>query len=162
MNAYADGRSSFAHRVPLRESVLGGVVLVLSGLGFPLTQALIARCGRRGAVVAEGLAVGLLVRDATLVRSGLPARLQPLPRRLLLLELSAAVLATLAGPVAIVRPSQQIEPTAAGALEAFRRFAVGVLFGLHSYRFRIYLGRDRGILAPIGRDVETPSRRPRG
>ena len=64
-------------------AVLGGIVLVVSGLGFPLTQAVIARCGRRGAVVAEGVAVGLLVRDAALVESGLSARLQPLPRRLL-------------------------------------------------------------------------------
>jgi hypothetical protein len=79
-----------------------------------------------------------------------------------LLELSAAVVATLAGPVAIVRPSQHIEPTAAGALEGFRRFVVGALFGLHTYRFRIYLGRDRGILAPIGNEVETRSPRPRG
>ena len=49
-------------------TVLGGLVLVLSGLGFPLTQAVIARFGRRGALVAEGVAVGLLVRDAALVR----------------------------------------------------------------------------------------------
>lgn len=137
-------------------------MLLLSGMGFPLTQALIARGGRRGAVVAEGVAVGLLVRDAALVRSGLPARLQPLPRRLLWLELGAAALATLAGLAAIARPTQGVEPTAAGALEALRRFAVGLLFGLHTYRFRIYLGRDRGIRAAIGDPVGTGLQRPRG
>jgi hypothetical protein len=158
----AAGRPAIGQPRSPAAMALGGLVLLLSGMGFPLTQTLIARAGRRGAIVAEGVAVGLLVRDAALVRSGLPARLQPLPRRLLLLELSAALLATLAGLAAIVRPSQQVEPTAAGALEAFRRFAVGLLFGLHTYRFRIYLGRDRGIRAAIGDPVATGVRRPRG
>jgi hypothetical protein len=35
---------------------LGRLVLVVSGMGFPLTQAVIARFGRRGAAVAEGVA----------------------------------------------------------------------------------------------------------
>jgi len=122
-------------------TVLGGLVLVLSGLGFPMTQALIARFGRRGALIAEGVAVALLVRDAALVRKGLPARLQPLPGHLLWLELGAAALSTLAGLAAVTRPSQRVQPTTAGALEALRRFAVG----LHTYRFWIYLGRDHGL-----------------
>jgi hypothetical protein len=143
-------------------ATLGGLVLLLSGLGFPLTQVLIARCGRPGAVAAEGVAVGLLVRDAALVRSGLPARLQPLPRRLLWLELGASALATLAGLASIARPSQRVEPSAAGAIEAFRRSAVGLLFGLHTYRFRIYLGRDRGILRTIENPAGTGSRRSLG
>jgi hypothetical protein len=142
--------------------VLGGIVLVVSGLGFPLTQAVIARFGRRGALVAEGVAVGLLVRDAALVRAGLPARLQPLPRRLLWLELGAAALATPAGLAAIARPIQGVEPTAAGALEALRRFAVGLLFGLHTSRFRIYLGPDRGLREADGGPAGTGSPQPRG
>jgi len=129
-------------------AVLGAIVLVLSGLGFPLTQAIIARAGRRGAVVAEGVAVGLAARDLALVRTGLPARLRPLPRLLLQLELSAAILAALAGLAAIARPTQRVEPSVAGILEAIRRFAVGSLFGLHTYRFRIYLGPDGGLRAP--------------
>jgi hypothetical protein len=61
-------------------TLLGQIVLAVSGLGFPLTQAVIARGGRRGAIVAEGV-------------------------------------------------------------------AVGQLFGLHTYRFWIYLGPDRGLRA---------------
>jgi hypothetical protein len=138
-------------------TVLGGLVLVLSGLGFPMTQAVIARFGRRGALVAEGVAVGLFVRDVALVRKGLPARLQPLPSRLLWLELGAAALSTLAGIAAVNRPSQRVQPTAAGGLEALRRFAVGLLFGLHTYRFWIYLGRDHGL-----RTATDGGRSPRG
>jgi len=32
-----------------------------------------------------------------------------------------------------------------GVLEAVRRFTVGLLFGVHTYRFKIYLGPDRGL-----------------
>ena len=156
------GRPAIAPSRSPAAKALGGLVLLVSGMGFPLTQALIARCGRPGAVAGEGVAVGLLVRDAALVRSGLPARLQPLPRRLLWLELGASALATLAGLAAIARPSQRVEPSAAGAIEAFRRFAVGLLFGLHTYRFRIYLGRDRGILGTIENPAGTDSQRSLG
>ena len=140
--------------------VLGRIVLVLSGLGFPLTQAVIARGGRPGAVVAEGVAVGLLVRDVALVRTGVPARLQPLPRLLLRLELGAAALAALTGLAAIARPDQRVGPSTRGALEVARRLAVGVLFGLHTYRFRIYLGADRGLKAPDGDPAEPAGSRP--
>ncbi len=140
--------------------VLGRIVLFVSGLGFPLTQAVIARGGRRGAVVAEGVAVGLLVRDVAVVRTGLSDRLQPLPRRLLRLELGAAALAALAGLAAIARPAQGVEPSRAGALEAARRFAVGLLFGLHTYRFRIYLGPDRGLRVPDGDPAGSRSPQP--
>jgi len=144
-------------------TVLGGLVLVLSGLGFPLTQAVIARFGRRGALVAEGVAVGLLVRDAALVRKGLLARLQPLSRLLLWLELGAAALSTLAGLAAVARPSQGVRPTAPGALEALRRFAVGLLFGLHTYRFWIYLGPDHGLRTTgDGARVQPGAQQPRG
>ena len=144
-------------------TVLGGLVLVLSGLGFPLTQALIARYGRRGALVAEGVAVGLLVRDAVLVRKGLPARLQPLPGLLLWLELGAAALSTVAGLAAVPLPSQRVQPTPAGALEALRRFAVGLLFGLHTYRFWIYLGPDHGLRTTgDGARVQPGAQQPRG
>jgi hypothetical protein len=140
---------------PIR--LLGGIVLVFSGLGFPLTQLAIARSGRRGAVVAEGVAAGLLARDVALLRRGAPARLRPLPRALLWLELAAAALATLAGLAAVARPAQAIEPTPAGGLEAVRRFAVGLLFGLHTWRFRIYLEPGRGLGAAVaGPQPERP------
>lgn len=56
--------------------LLGRAILVASGCGFPLTQAVIARFGRVGAIAAESVAVGLLVRDSALVASGAPRRLR--------------------------------------------------------------------------------------
>lgn len=124
--------------------LLGRAILVTSGCGFPLTQAVIARFGRAGAVVAEGVVVGLLVRDCALVAGGTPSRLRPFPAALLWLELAAAGLASVAGLAAIRRPRQRFDRTPAGAMEAIRRGAVGLLFGLHTYRFWIYLQPDRG------------------
>ena len=131
---------------PPARAALGRMVLVLSGAGFPLTQALITRWGSRGAVVSEGVITGLIVRDVALVRGGAPARLKALPRVLLWLELGAATAAGGLGLVAIARPSQGVERTPAGTLEAARRLAVGLLFGIHTYRFRIYLSPGRGLV----------------
>jgi hypothetical protein len=125
--------------------LLGRAILVTSGLGFPLTQAVIARFGRAGAIVAEGVAAGLLVRDCALVARGAPGRLRPFPATLLWLELGAAGLASIAGLAAIRRPRQRLDRTPAGVLEALRRGSVGLLFGLHTYRFWIYLQPDHGL-----------------
>jgi hypothetical protein len=124
--------------------LLGRAVLVTSGCGFPLTQAVIARFGRGGAVAAEGVAVGLLVRDGAMVAGGALRRLRPFPAALLWLELGAAALASLAGMAAISRPRQRLDGTSAGIIETLRRGAVGLLFGLHTYRFWIYLQPDQG------------------
>jgi hypothetical protein len=132
--------------------VLGRLVLVVSGLGFPLSQAVIARFGRRGAVVAEGVALGLLVRDAALVAMGTPRRLRRWPAILLWLELIAAAGATVAGLAAVARPGQVVDHTRAGRAEAVRRFTVGLLFGLHTYRFQIYLRPDRGLADALATD----------
>jgi hypothetical protein len=107
----------------------------------------IARFGRPGALVSEGVAVGLLIRDGALVGLGAPRRLRPFPAALLWLELGAAALASLAGLAAISRPRQRLDGTSAGGIEAFRRGSVGLLFGLHTYRFWIYLQADRGLRA---------------
>jgi hypothetical protein len=125
--------------------LLGRAVLVTSGCGFALTQAVIARFGRGGAIVAEGVAVGLLVRDGALVGLGAPRRLRPFPAALLWLELGAAALAFVAGLAAIIRPRQRLDRTPAGVVEALRRGSVGLLFGLHTYRFWIYLQPDHGL-----------------
>lgn len=127
--------------------LLGRAVLVMSGFGFPLTQAVIARFGRAGALVAEGVAVGLFVRDSALVGLGAPRRLRPFPAALLWLELGAAALASVAGFAAISRPRQRLDRTPAGVIEALRRGSVGFLFGLHTYRFWIYLQPDHGLRA---------------
>ncbi len=130
----------------------GSLMLSLSGMGFPLTQLAIARLGRRGAFIVEGVAVGLLARDATMIASGVPRRLQPLPGLLLRLELVAAAAAALLG----LRPAfGRTEVATAGwrttdRLEVARRVAVGALFGLHSWRYRIYLTPGHGRRATDG------------
>jgi len=124
---------------------LGALILVLSGLGFPLTQLVIARFGRGGAVVAEGVSAGLLVRDIALVRLGAPRRLRRVPSRLLWCELAAAGAASVAGLVAVVSPRTSPSRRPLGVLEVVRQAAVGVLFGLHTYRLWIYLQPDRGL-----------------
>ena len=132
-------------REPAMPPALGLIILVLSGLGVPLTQWGIARFGRRGAVLAEGVSAGLLMRDVALVRLGAPRRLRPVPAALLWCELGAAAVASVAGLAAVVSPRTSPARTAVGALEVVRRAAVGVLFGLHTYRFWIYLQPDRGL-----------------
>lgn len=127
---------------------IGLPILLVSGLGFPITQVVIARHGRRGAVVAEGVAVALLARNAALVASGTPGRLRRWPAALLWLELLAAAGAALTGLLAVARPGQELDGTWAGRGEAARRFFVGLLFGLHSYRFRIYLEPGQGLAQP--------------
>ena len=89
-------------REPAMPHALGVLILVLSGLGFPLTQLVIARFGRRGAIVADGVSAGLLVRDVALVRLGAPRRLRPVPAALLWLELGAAAVASVVGLGAVV------------------------------------------------------------
>ena len=139
-------------RGPAMPPALGALILVLSGLGFPLTQLVIARFGRRGAIVADGVSAGLLVRDVALVRLGAPRRLRPVPAVLLWLELAAAV-ASVVGLGAVVSPRRAPTRSLTGLTEAIRQASVGVLFGLHTYRFWIYLQPDRGLRATSeGRD----------
>jgi hypothetical protein len=132
-------------REPPMPPALGALILVASGLGFPLTQFVIVRFGRRGAIVAEGVSAGLLVRDVTLVKLGAPRRLSRMPSLLLWFELAAAAIASVAGLGAVSSP--RISPTRspAGIVEGIRQAAVGVLFGVHTYRFWIYLRPDRGL-----------------
>ena len=72
-------------------------VLVVSGLGFPLTQLVIRRFGRPGAVVVEVVCGGLLVRDAVLIATGVPGLLRRGPATLLWMEVAAGVAAVLTG-----------------------------------------------------------------
>jgi hypothetical protein len=132
-------------REPAMPPILGMLILVLSGLGFPLTQCVIARLGWRGAVLAEGVSAGLLVRDVALVRLGAPHRLRPAPAALLWCELAAAAVASVAGLGPVISPRRAPARSPAGVIEAIRQGAVGVLFGLHTYRFWIYLQPDRGL-----------------
>ena len=129
---------------------LGKVVLGLSGAGFPLTQLAIRRFGRWGALLVEGVCVGLLARDCALVASGVRRRLKQGPALLLQLELISATVAAVAGLRPLLDPSaaRQVAWSEVDAPEIVRRVAVGTLFGLHTMRFRIYLQADRG-LGPV-------------
>ena len=73
------------------------IVLGLSACGYPLAQLAVRHWGMRGVAVAESVCAGLAIRDASMVASGVPDRLHPVPAALLRLELAASVVAGLAG-----------------------------------------------------------------
>jgi hypothetical protein len=127
--------------------LLGSVILGLGSAGFPLTQLAIARLGRRGAVLAVGVTGGLFVRDAALIATGTPGRLQPAPAALLWAETAVAAAATGAGFLLLRDPgvaAARQRGWSVSRMELFRRFAVGTLFGLHTMRMRIYLAPGSG------------------
>ena len=126
---------------------LGQLVLGLSSAGFPLTQLAIRRLGRPGAIITEGVCVGLAVRDAALIATGAPRRLRRGPAFLLWLELVAAIMAVVTGVRLVSDPeaSARADAKKPDRAEAARRAMVGLLFGLHTMRFRIYLRPDHGL-----------------
>jgi hypothetical protein len=125
--------------------LVGQGVLVLSGLGFPLTQWTIQRLGRRGAITTEVVGTGLLARDLLMIGSGVPSRLRTGPATLLYLEAtSAAAAVALGANVTQVARANAADRPAPSARELLRRGAVGTLFGLHTLRFWIYLSPDQG------------------
>jgi len=115
-------------------------------MGYPLTQLVIRRLGRRGAVVVETVCAGLLARDLAMLAKGTPRRLRRGPALLLWLETAAAGAAALTSvrPALSEEASRRAMQLWANPREALRRAAVGLLFGLHTWRFWIYLKPDRG------------------
>ena len=147
--------------------IIGRAVLAVSGVGFPLTQLVIRRYGKPGAVAVEVLCGALLVRVATMIAAGTPDRLRRGPAVLLWLEAASAGAAVLTG----LRPLVNADAThrAAGQrppdrLEVARRTAIGVLFGLHTWRFRIYLqpGSGRKPSEPHDAFPSPPDEKPGG
>ena len=126
---------------------LGQVILAVSGMGFPLTQMAIRRLDRRGAAIAEAACGALLVRDAAMIATGAPHRLRRGPAVLLWLELAAGTVAVATGlrPLVDDAARERAILPRPDRFEAVRRAAVGTLFGLHTWRFRIYLQPDRGL-----------------
>ena len=126
---------------PMRREI-GWLAIGASAVGFPLTEVVLQRGGKRGAVVVESVCVGLAFRDASMVAGGSPKRLQRIPAWLLYLELAAAVVASLAASrsLLIERP----ETSKPDVVEIVRRGAVCALFCLHTVRFHIYLSPDQG------------------
>jgi hypothetical protein len=125
---------------------LGLPLLALSGLGFPLSQFAVGEFGRRGALVVVSVTTALLLRDAYLVASGVPARLEPVPKALLHAELAVATIGSLLGLRALTdRGIAEATGRTSDAGEILRRAALGTLFGLHTWRFAIFLRLDRGL-----------------
>lgn len=126
--------------------VVGAIVLGLSACGYPLTQLAIRRWGARGAAVAECACAGLAIRDASLVAGGVPATLRRIPAALLLLELGAGVVASLAGlaPLLTGQAADQAGSPRTSAADGVRRAAVVTLFAIHTVRFGIYLRPGQG------------------
>jgi hypothetical protein len=126
---------------------LGRIILTLSGMGFPLTQLAIRRLDRRGAMLTEAVCGGLLIRDVAMIAGGAPGRLRRGPAILLWLEAAAGAASVVVG----LRPLKDASGLAGATaerpdrLEAVRRAAVGTLFGLHTWRFRIFLQPDHGL-----------------
>ena len=122
---------------------VGWLAIGASAVGYPLTEVVLQRGGKRGAVVVESVCVGLAFRDASMVAGGSPKRLQRIPAALLYLELVAAVVASLAAsrPLLIAKGLDAPKPD---VVEIMRRGAVCALFCLHTVRFHIYLSPDQG------------------
>jgi hypothetical protein len=132
----------------------GVIFLGLSACGYPLTQIVIRRWGVRGAAVAESACIGLTVRDASMVASGVTDRLRPVPAALLRLELAAGLAASLAGlhPLLNARPTDGAAPASPCTADTMRQAAVATLFALHTVRFAVYLrpGQGRRTVAAAG------------
>jgi glycerate kinase len=129
---------------------VGRIILVASGLGYPLTQVAIARLRRPGAIVVQTLTIALLVRDAALVATGTTGSLERGPAALLVAETAAASVAAIANTslgTAAGRAAATTRGWHVGKRELVRRAAVGALFGIHTIRFRIYLAPGSGLRA---------------
>lgn len=126
---------------------MGGMALALSGMGFPLSQLAIRRFGACGALAVEAACGGLLVRDVAMLASGAPSRLRRGPAALLWLETAAGAAAVLTclPPLLDAAARERAVERRPDRFEALRRAAVGALFGLHTWRFRIHLQPDQGL-----------------
>jgi len=128
----------------MRRSV-GLSILALSACGYPLTEAVIRRFGRRGLALSGAACAALAARDASMVPGGVPDRLRLIPAALLWVELVTA--GTAAGMslgllVASSMPGRRAAPPPAA--NRLRRAAVAALFTLHTIRFAIYLTPGHG------------------
>ncbi len=125
---------------------IGQIVLVVSGMGFPLTQGVLRRGGRGDALLVEVIVAGLLTRDVAMIAVGAPGRLRRGPAMMLWLEASVAAIATVMGIRLVFDPAARVHAaeTRPTRFEGLRRAAVGTLFGLRTMRFRIDMAPDRG------------------
>jgi hypothetical protein len=130
---------------------LGTGIAVVSGSGFPLSQILIARLGRPGAIAVAVVTAGILARDVSLVVTGRPAADAPRLAPLLYVETAVAAVATVTSLASITDAGLEAARSRerwVGGVELLRRMSLGLLFGLHAMRFKQYLqlpgGRSAG------------------
>ncbi|MGO9581293.1 MAG: hypothetical protein ACLP36_00640 [Acidimicrobiales bacterium] len=130
-------------------------LLMLSLAGAPVVLFVLRRFGRFGGPVVVAGCGTLFVRDVTIVTSGVPARLKPLPRLLLFAEVSVSATATLTGLWAWIVMPLRGEGTEHGRS---RRSGEGVhgqvirvattasvaTLVLHAVRMAIYLSPGQG------------------
>jgi hypothetical protein len=138
------------------QALLGRVLLGLSVAGGLLIPVIVRRFGRRGGAVAVAGCGTLFVRDVTMVATGVPARLKPVPRLLLFAEVASSAIATVTGLWAwIVGPllgrrvpgDDAAGRTLGGRRGDSDRVAVAasvVTLRLHAARFAIYLSPGQG------------------
>jgi hypothetical protein len=129
---------------------VGYLALGLVGMGFPVTQVVIRRFGRAGAVAVEAASVCVLARDLGQVAAGAPRTMRRGAAVLLWLETLAAAVASVLGLRLILNAEARLralDPRPVGP-EVARRFALGAMFGMGSMRLRSSLQPDDGSLQP--------------
>ena len=138
-----------------RDRVFGIGLLAAAAAAVWTTQMVSLRFGRLGRAALTGGVTTLALRDAGMVRAGVPGRLRPMPRALLYLELGAATSASLLGATALrsaARPAlrggrQRLAPRPR-LVKAADRFCE-LTFFLHTLRQAIYLMPSSGRLKPL-------------
>jgi hypothetical protein len=123
-------------------------LLLLSLVGPLLAHHALAKLGRWGVLLVEGVCLLLMGRVIQLIAHGAPGRLRKLPRTLIYAELAADSLAVSASFLGWVQPEfgapeQGLSPRRA----LMRRLStplLALMFLVHSVRFAIYLSPDSG------------------
>jgi hypothetical protein len=125
-------------------------VVVLAGVGFPISQLAIRRFGRPGAAGVTAVSGGILAADLANLATG---RSQGNLRRLVRLEAGAAGAATVAGAFLLLDPVVKDavdKGWRVGRPELLRRVALGLMFGLLSARLRLHDAEaDETAVTPI-------------
>jgi len=141
------------------QGVLGKLLLMLSLAGAPIILFVLRQFGRFGGPMVVAGCGTLFVRDLTMVTSGVPDRLKPLPRLLLFAEVSVSATATLTGLWAwTVMPllGERAEhgrghgagESAHGRVARVATTTSVATLVLHTVRFTIYLSPGQGRIAP--------------
>jgi len=128
------------------------MLLTLSAAALPLSWFLIRKSGRRGALAVTGACAVLFTRDSTMVLTGAPRRLRPMPRTLLFVELATSGIAVATGARALLPPAgaprdapaiarRGGEANSAGPLKKLQPnlIAAEATFLLHTIRQAIYI-----------------------